>query len=116
MKIASTAAEVSSTISVKAPPSASSSSSVPFGRPSPAPSWKLATSTSASPLDASPSLSCAATRFTASTGSPKSSSVMPPGVTSDGVSSVTAPMTPTETPSMSRIAYSGSAGVVVPLR
>ena len=41
---------------------------------------------------------------------------MPPGLTSVGVSCVTAPMTPTFTPSMSMIVYSGSAGVVVPLR
>ena len=40
---------------------------------------------------------------------------MPPGETSDGVSSVTAPITPTLTPLRFRIWYSGSAGVVVPL-
>ena len=41
---------------------------------------------------------------------------MPPGLTSDGVSWVTAPITPTLTPPDRRsVAYSGSTGVVVPL-
>ena len=41
---------------------------------------------------------------------------MPAGDTRDGVSSVTAPITPTRTPDTSRISYSGSAGVCVPFR
>ena len=117
VKITSTAAEVSVTISANAPPAATSSSSVePSGVPEPAPSWYSATMTSASPLLSSPSVSCAATRLTASTGSPKSRFAMPAGVTSAGVSSVTAPITATVTPSMSNVVYSSSAGVVVPSR
>ena len=80
-----------------------------------APAWKLATITSASPLLWSPSLSSPATRLTASTGSPKSISAMPPGLTSDFVSSVTAPMTATFTPWTVNVAYSGSTGFSVPL-
>ncbi len=115
VKITSTAADVSVTISAKAPPAAISCASVaPSGVPKPAPSWYWATITSASPFDGSPSVSRAATLLTASTGLPNSTVAMPPGVTSDGVSSVTAPMTPTWTPSTSTIAYSSSAGVVVP--
>ena len=40
---------------------------------------------------------------------------MPDGVTSDGISCVTAPITATLTPFMSRTVYSGRTGVVVPL-
>ena len=70
---------------------------------------------SASPFAGSPSRSCAATRFTASTGSGREVAAIPDGVTSVGVSSVTAPMTPTLTPSTSITAYSGRTGFVVSL-
>ena len=82
--------------------------------PSAAPAWKLATTTSASPLASSPSLSSAATRFTASLGSPKVMSSMPLGATSSAVSSVTAPTTATSTPSTVNSANSGRTGSVVP--
>src|SRR6478736_5946421 len=115
VKMTSTSPEVSVAMSEKAPPAAISSSSVaPSGVPAPAPSWYSATTTSASPLASSPSDSCAATRLTASTGSPKSRSVIPPGLTSVGVSWVTTPMTPTRTPSTSSTVYSSSAGFSVP--
>ncbi len=57
-----------------------------------------------------------ATRLTASTGSPNSRSAMPAGVTAVVVSCVMTPMTPTVIPPTSKVLYSGSAGVVVPLR
>ena len=71
-------------------------------------------STWASPLAGSPSVSWSATRLTAATGSPMSIWVIPPGDTSVGVSEVTAPTTPTVTPWTTNVAYSGSAGVCVP--
>ena len=79
-----------------------------------APSWNSATTMSASPLAALPSVSCAATRFTAATGSPKSSTSETEGSTSDGVSEVTTPITPTVTPFTSISSYSWSAGSSVP--
>ncbi|MNG42196.1 hypothetical protein D3C84_1319140 [compost metagenome] len=48
------------------------------------------------------------------TGSPNSSSVMPAGVTSDGTSWVTVPITATLTPFISSTVYSGRTGSVVP--
>ncbi len=63
-----------------------------------APSWISRMSTSASSLAASPSVSWVATRFTLSTTSPTTSVSMPAGLTSEGSSSVTAPMKPTFTP------------------
>ena len=70
--------------------------------------------TCASPFAAFPSLSWVATRLTASMGSPKSRSAIPPGLTRLGVSCVTAPTTATVTPLTVNGAYSGRAGVVVP--
>ncbi|CPU65410.1 Uncharacterised protein [Mycobacteroides abscessus] len=83
--------------------------------PADAPSWTRPTTTSASPFAGSPSWSWAVTRLSASTGSPNSTSAMPDGVTSVGVSSVTTPTKPTSRPSISTTWYSGSAGFVVPL-
>ena len=74
------------------------SSVAPSGVPSGAPSWYSATTMSASPLSGSPSLSWSATSLTEVTGFLNCRPSMPDGVTSDGVSWVTAPMTPTLTP------------------
>src|SRR5690606_17977273 len=101
-------------MSTNGPPAAIASSYVTSSSAMTAePSWNVATMTSASPLASSPSDSWAATLLTASTGSPKSSIATPSGLTSAGVSSVTAPITPTSTPSISNSAYSGNAGSVV---
>ena len=70
--------------------------------------------TSASPLAWSPSLSWAMVRFTASTGSPKSSPATPSGDTMAGVSRVTAPTTATFRPALVMITYSGRSGFWVP--
>ena len=106
LKRTSTSADTPLTMSANAGPAAmfASSVAVPLG----APSWNVATRTSASPLAGSPSLSSAATRLTASTGSPIVTPTMPAGDTSAGVSSVTAPITPTRMPSKVMIEYSGS--------
>ena len=70
------------------------------------PSWYSATTMSASPLLGSPSPSFAATRLTASTGSPNRTPSIPPGLTIDGVCSVTTPITPTVSPDTSWSEYS----------
>lgn len=109
VKIASTDASVWVTILANAPPLAISASSDDGGSPAVAPSWYSATMTSTSPSI------WFATRLTASTGSPKSRLAIPPGLTSVEVSSVTAPITATSRPATVKVAYSGKAGVVVPL-
>ena len=78
VKIASTSAEVSLTILANGPPAATSCSRVaPSGVPEPAPSWYFDDDHVG--LALSGRRSCAATRLTASTGSPKSRSAMPAG-------------------------------------
>ena len=82
-----------------------------------APSCRDASTTSASPLAASPSSSSSVTRLMASTGFPMVRSAMPAGETSDGRSLVTTPTTAIFRPAFSTMAYSssGAATVVVPL-
>ena len=75
-----------------------------------APEWVSSTMTSGSTVSARSS----ATRFAASSWSPNSMSAMPEGSTIVAVSGVTVPMKATLTPSISRSAYSGSTGSVVP--
>ena len=98
VKMASTAGSVSFTISAKAPPSATACASVAVEPLSSVPSWYWATITSTW------SSISVTTRLTSATGSRNSMPLMPSFDTSVGVCCVTAPITPTRTPSTSKIA------------